>query len=58
MMKYRIVTATNGVVALAATQMEKEVNKLLVEGWTLYGEISTAKENGGRITLIQAMIKK
>lgn len=57
-MEYKVLTAANTVVALAATQMEKEVNKLLVEGWTLYGEISTAKENGGRITLIQAMIKK
>lgn len=58
MMKYKVVTATNGVVSLAATQMEKEVNKFLEEGWTLCGGIFIVKDNDGRNTLVQAITKK
>lgn len=44
--------------AATAEDLNKQVNKLLAEGWVLYGNpFSTSSENGSKEMLCQALTK-
>ena len=57
-MKYKVVCGTAGIANGAAKELEKEVEKLIKEGYKPFGSLAMCENETGWVSICQAMIKE